>query len=541
MITNNSTEIEIQKRIEKDSLSWSYLLGVLILTMLFAIGMYWDTVESIGKIWWRSDTYAHGILIAPISMYMIYGRRKHIVSLTPAINIWGLVVLALLTLTWIFAHAANVLFVQQLTFVAMIIALVLLLLGTAVMKSILFPLAYLFFMVPIGESLTPIMQDFTAVFTVRLLQFTGVPVFLEGLYFSIPTGNFEVAEACSGVRYLIASVALGCLYAYVYYRSFLKRSLFIALCVVVPLIANVIRAYGIVMLAYVSDMKLAVGVDHLIYGWLFFGLVMFFLFWIGSRWRDPPINNDETHNAPVCVLKNDMPGKRKQVLVMIATICLMAAGPTAAVWIERNKVATPRDVDILALDIKGPWYGINEQTDSWIPKYQGADKYLRRDYRTNVNRKMYLYIAYYAGESEDRELISSQNAIYDGKKWVRINEGKRDIYLKTGEKLGVVETLIRSRDKKRVVWHWYLISAKRTADKLTAKLAEAWSRLRGAHRGAAVVAIAVDYLDTPDQARKTLQDFTEDNSLLWNPQDFWSLINVNSELATLPKRADVSD
>src|SRR5262249_51537114 len=130
------------------------------------------------------------------------------------------------------------------------------------------------------------LMEFTASFTVRALELTGVPVYREGLRFSIPTGDFEVASACSGIRYLIASVALGTLYAHLTYHTFWRRALFVALCLVVPLFAHGVRAYLIVMIAYWSDMRLAVGVDHLVYGWLFFGLVMFALFWLGLRLRE---------------------------------------------------------------------------------------------------------------------------------------------------------------------------------------------------------------------------------------------------------------
>ena len=95
-----------------------------------------------------------------------------------------------------------------------------------------------------------------------------------------------MVEACSGVRYLISSITLGCLYAYLTYRSTLRRALFIGLSIVVPIIANGLRAYMIVMIGHLSGMELATGVDHLIYGWLFFGLVMFVMFWIGSFWRE---------------------------------------------------------------------------------------------------------------------------------------------------------------------------------------------------------------------------------------------------------------
>ena len=97
----------------------------------------------------------------------------------------------------------------------------------------MFPLAFMLFAVPVGEFLVPPMMEFTADFTVAAIRLTGIPVFREGLFFTLPTGAWSVVEACSGVRYIIASLTLGCLYAYLSYVSYLKRSNFYSVCFVV--------------------------------------------------------------------------------------------------------------------------------------------------------------------------------------------------------------------------------------------------------------------------------------------------------------------
>src|SRR4029453_4693921 len=123
-------------------------------------------------------------------------------------------------------------------------------------------------------------------FTVTALRLSGIPVYREGTFFTIPSGNWSVVEGCSGLRYLIASITVGTLYAYLTYQKLWKRGLFFAFSVIVPIISNGMRAYMIVMIAHLSDMKLALGVDHLIYGWGVFGGVILLLFWAGSFWRD---------------------------------------------------------------------------------------------------------------------------------------------------------------------------------------------------------------------------------------------------------------
>src|SRR5438552_85220 len=112
-----------------------------------------------------------------------------------------------------------------------------------------------------GEALIPPLMEWTADFTVAALQLSGIPVFREGLFFTIPSGNWSVVEGCSGVRYLIASFTVGVLFAYLSYRRAWKRLLFAAMSIIVPIIANGMRAYLIVMIAHLSNNQLAHGVD----------------------------------------------------------------------------------------------------------------------------------------------------------------------------------------------------------------------------------------------------------------------------------------
>jgi exosortase/archaeosortase family protein len=156
-----------------------------------------------------------------------------------------------------------------------------------VTRALMFPLLFLYFAVPIGEFALPTLMEWTADFTVAALRLTGIPVYREGLQFVIPSGNWSVVEGCSGVRYMMASVMVGSLFAYLNYQSMRKRLLFLGVSILVPLIANWLRAYMIVMLGHLSNNRIATGVDHLVYGWVFFGVVITVMFMIGSRWAEP--------------------------------------------------------------------------------------------------------------------------------------------------------------------------------------------------------------------------------------------------------------
>ena len=127
-------------------------------------------------------------------------------------------------LAWLVAAAGQVQVVQQYAMVAMIPAAVIAVAGRRVALALAFPLAFLLLGVPIGEALIPPLMEWTADFTVTR---SGCPAFrssARGLFFTIPSGNWSVVEGCSGLRYLIASITVGALFAYLSYRRALEAS-----------------------------------------------------------------------------------------------------------------------------------------------------------------------------------------------------------------------------------------------------------------------------------------------------------------------------
>jgi hypothetical protein len=105
-----------------------------------------------------------------------------------------------------------------------------------VVRTYAFPIGFLFFMVPFGEFLFPTMMQWTADFIIWAVRASGVPVYAEGFLLVIPSGRWQVVEGCSGVRYLMASIVVGSLYAYLNYRSTQKRLLFVAASIVMPVL-----------------------------------------------------------------------------------------------------------------------------------------------------------------------------------------------------------------------------------------------------------------------------------------------------------------
>lgn len=266
-----------------------FLALLSIILIAWAI-VYQEAILGMEAIWSRSDTFAHGYFILPISLWLLWRDKERLLASKVSATWLPLPMLAGSLFVWLFSYAADINVLGQLSAVISLICLIWLMVGNKIAWRYKFPLAYLIFAVPMGENLIPQLQDITAWFTVFFLKINGIPVYVDGLYIQIPTGMFEVAVACSGIRYLIASLAVGTLFAYLTYNKTHKQIIFICFSLFLPILANGIRAYGIVAIAYYSDMKYATGVDHLIYGWLFFGVVIMLMFWIGGLFADKDVD-----------------------------------------------------------------------------------------------------------------------------------------------------------------------------------------------------------------------------------------------------------
>ncbi len=327
--------------------TWALPAGMTLAVLFLMTAMFWPTFYSMAEVWERSETFAHGYLIFPISAWLIWRMRDELALIQPRPDWRGLILLTAAGAGWLLADAGSVNVVAQFAFIAMLIAAVWTLLGWTFVWAAFFPLMFLFFAVPVGEFLIQPLMGVTADFTVSMLQATGIPVYREGMFFSIPSGDWSVVEGCSGLRYLIASITLGVLYAYLTYRSWQRRLLFSIAAIIVPVFANSGRAYMIVMIAHLSDMKLALGVDHYIYGWVFFGIVMLLLFWIGSFWREDDQPQSGQPDKPVmrpvagssCTTGTvDAGGGRVGAAgrCVVDSLCALARRPSAA---RRGRIA----------------------------------------------------------------------------------------------------------------------------------------------------------------------------------------------------------
>jgi exosortase/archaeosortase family protein len=293
------------------------------------------------------------------------------------------------------------------------------------------------------------------------------------VFITAPGGYFEVAEACSGVKFLIAMVAYGTLVANVCFRSWPRRAAFMAMALVVPILANGVRAWGTVFIAGKVGIGFAAGFDHVFYGWVFFAIVMALV--MAAGWKffdraidDPMIDADAIAASPL--------------LGRLAA----CAGPKAGRWArwrepprcswaggDGQPAGSAGPCADTAARRAGLAPGGHGACAPWQPLHTGAEHRLLGSYADAKGHRVEVSYALYAGQAEGKEAGGfGQGALPLGSSWAWEKPG----LALEGAKSDVIQA---PGPVHRLALTWY-----RTGDLLTGSNA----RLAGQHRRPAAVA-----------------------------------------------------
>jgi exosortase A len=453
------------------------------------------------RVWNGSTAYNHCYLVLPLAAALLWTRRDLLAQLRPEPAWWALLLLAPAAALWLAAALLDVLEAEQLSVVLLFEILLLAMLGWRVFHALLAPLLFLFFLVPVGAFLVPLLQTFTAIFTVQGLELLGIPVFADGFIIQIPAGTFEVAEACAGLRFLIASIVFGCFFATVVYRSKWRRAAFIALSIVLPIVANGFRALGLVVLGHLMGDAASAMADHILYGWLFFTIVTLVLIAIGISFREDvrPVSSQ-----PIPV---GAPRQRSQLgPVMAAGLLFALAGPAYLYWIERASAAPATAAEGFAVPPNGGvWRREPVASGDWLPKADSAERATIADYR-NGRARVTEIVALYPVPARGNPLTRAAPEIVRPEPWRLIETGRAAASV--GGKTVAVNTAKIARDgHQRLVWWFYVIDGRPTGSVLEAKLLQAAAALHGERRLGALVILSIEIPDAVEPGAATLAAF----------------------------------
>ncbi len=306
---------------------------VLVAGCVLWLLLFRDEAAAAVQVWRDSTAFGHCFLVLPVAAWLAWERRDRLAALPPRPFAWAALAALPLALAWFAAERLGIMEGRQLAAMGLLLLLALAVLGPALWRAFAVPLLYLLFLVPFGGSLVGPLQAFTARFIDLGLDLLGIAHVVTATLIEIPEGAFRVAEACAGLRFLIAAVAFGAVYACVIYRSPGRRIAFMAVSIVVPVLANGIRALGIVVLGHVLGSPQAAAADHLVYGWIFFSIVIVLLILAGLPFRqDAAAQPRPRYAAPGPA----QAGGLRAAFAAVAVLALAAAGPASAALLDRR-------------------------------------------------------------------------------------------------------------------------------------------------------------------------------------------------------------
>jgi len=258
------------------------------IVVVLVILVYWPTFLWMKyKFLERDSNYTHGFLIPLVSLFLIWKIKDELKQIPLSPSPKGLILFSAGLVLHLISRCFMIDFVSGFSLIMVIFGLCLYLLGRSITQKIVFPIAFLVFMIPLPEVLTLMltfhMKMFATYWATISINLIGIPAVMDGAKIILPTDFLEIGEPCSGIRSLITLLALGSLFAYLLSISFLKKIILFFSTIPIALLSNITRIVFLSLITYVYGQKAALEEpSHTISGLLVFIVALLGLGAIGK-------------------------------------------------------------------------------------------------------------------------------------------------------------------------------------------------------------------------------------------------------------------
>ena len=460
--------------------SWDLHLAALAGTTGALLALFFDDVRQMAVLWGTMSSYKHCALIPLLVAWLVWQRAPEVKGLPRSIWWPALAGVALAASIWLLGAAGNIALLRHAALIGMLQMLVPFFLGPVIGRALFFPIFYLIFAIPFGEELVPIFQPLTAEMAIRILHFMGAPAVLDGIFIATPNGLYRVAQNCAGVKFLMAMMSYGVLVAHLCFNSRRRQIAFVAFSIVLPVIANGIRAAATIYVGYRTSPEIAGGFDHIVFGWLFFAIVMIGMFAAGWPFFERRPGDPWLIAAPAHVQR--LPGK--PLLAVAVSLMLVFLTMFWGQMMTRWR-GVPLTSTVALPSVSGWERAAFNGTRPWMPHYVGADQVITGSYRARTGQGVELSIVLFRDQGEGRELIGygQGGAGTDAKRWVRSSVGPAFPRARS-------EILVAPGGVRRLVITRYVVGRAATGSALEVKLRTIICRLLGQDQAVAAILIS---------------------------------------------------
>lgn len=423
---------------------------------------------------WTGDR-THGFAIALLCGWMLWRDRERLTSRgTP--QRWGLAVVFSASLVWLLAVAMSIQAVHLLVAPVILVGWSFAALGERSGQTALRIAAFFLLAMPLWEALLGPLQWLTVLVNRSLIALTGVPAAVSGTAIKFATGTLVVAYSCAGLNFLMAGLTLGAAYAVLFVSDGKTQLKIIGLAAGVSIVSNWLRVFGLVLIAYATDMRSSLMQDHVLYGWLMFGGSLPLFFMGASRIeRAAAVRLTVAPQSDHAVTNITPPAASaafvgRAVAVALATAAALV-GPLLLYGLQSS-------APTLTVPARAPgvaWSAVQGAPPSanvrlWQAGFRNASE-RRSELISSDGRILQVDRFIYGQQRQGAEMISSENQVANDSLLV----GEGSIGPLDAQARIVREAYVRDGTQVRVVWYWYRSAGVETASPMRAKLLELWA------------------------------------------------------------------
>lgn len=492
---------------KKDKNYMLYLLMVVVI--ITSILYYFKMLANYIAYLYNNDDYSYGLLLPFVAAYIIYIKWDKIRTITFRPTMIGIIIIIMALILNIIGELAADLYIPRISFIFSLVGIILLFGGWLLLRQLLFPVVLLIMTIPLPQlitfKLTMPLQLISSRLAAYFLRLLGVPLLLQGNIIDLGVRQLQVVDACSGLRYILALIALGVIFCYFNQRRAWKVAVLLLSLIPAAIVANALR------LAFMALYPIFLeGFWHTFSGWLIFLFCLIFLIFVNKllNWLEPPPvlkEKTEPPSNPDCIagLENSAPSVRKMAIhtgLAIATFLIF--WPVANRAAQAPNYPLKQKLEAFPMELDG-WRGRKVRIDPVLILETKSHDHINADYHNSAGQLVNLWIAYYETQKKAGGFVHSPKGCFLGAGWVIKEVQIREI----GPQRPIVEMLVDRTGTKLLIYYWYLQRGRWLADETWNKFFMAYDGMVKRRTDGALIRLITPLDGDLEQARERLTRF----------------------------------
>ncbi|MFN3959800.1 MAG: VPLPA-CTERM-specific exosortase XrtD [Parvularculaceae bacterium] len=449
-------------------------LGVAILALTV---LFWEAGANLWRRWGNQQELSHSYFIPLISIYLVWLNRDTVKKSIGGPSLAGVFLIGAALALLVLGQLTSIFLLQHLGMVVAVAGLVAAFGGLSLLRTVAAPVAFLFFAVPPPHWVITVLsfnfQQISSVVGVFMVELMGIPVHLSGNIIDLGDYRLQVAEACSGLRYLFPFLSLGVMAAYMYRGALWQRLVIVAATIPITIFMNSFRIAATAALVQAYGTEHAEGALHFFEGWvvfLFCLAALFGLIAIFARTAKPRVNPLDALTTPDLPLTPPSPSSLSLGTAAGAVLAMIAAGYalSRAATVDSLIIPERQDFDGVIAEFDESWSKEIRPIDPTVAEVLGADDSIVINFRTPEGDIYNLYMAYLDAQRDGRSWHSPRQCIPGGG-WKVIRHTIEKTTTSEGKRFTYNRMLIENGDNRQLVYYWYDQRGRKVANEFVMK------------------------------------------------------------------------